>query len=136
MNPKLKQVSIPFSEYKPAQGNFIVTFWFKEERFVIVTKSLAEAFDAAMSVRREQGTSFIVCAKETTAGHELLGTNDFAEALRGKYGHWEEHPKLSAASWRYEVANESTRRGYWEWVADSLAKYIDDNSSTEGTQET
>jgi hypothetical protein len=31
-------------------------------------------------------------------------------------GNWGEHPRFPVADWRYEVANDDTRQGYWEWV--------------------
>lgn len=41
--------------------------------------------------------------------------------LREALGHWGEHPDHPVADWRYEVANDDTRSGYWEWVALRLA---------------
>ena len=44
-------------------------------------------------------------------------TNE-AEALREAAGGvWEMHPEHSLEDWQYEVANDDTRLGYWEWVA-------------------
>lgn len=31
-------------------------------------------------------------------------------------GVWGEHPRYTAADWRYEVDNGYTRRSYWQWV--------------------
>lgn len=30
--------------------------------------------------------------------------------------YWDEHPDYPIEDWKYEVANDDTRRGYWEWV--------------------
>ena len=30
---------------------------------------------------------------------------------------WVDDEEYPSMDWRYEVANEDTRRGYWEWVA-------------------
>ena len=30
---------------------------------------------------------------------------------------WADDPRYDAQSWRYEVANNDTRLGYWDWVA-------------------
>ena len=41
-----------------------------------------------------------------------------AEQLRKAHGgHWESHPDYAIEDWRYEIANDDTRLGYWEWVA-------------------
>lgn len=29
---------------------------------------------------------------------------------------WSEDPEHPVADWKYEVANDDTRLGYWEWV--------------------
>lgn len=31
-------------------------------------------------------------------------------------GYWGEHPDHTVGDWKYEVANEETRLGYWQWV--------------------
>lgn len=33
------------------------------------------------------------------------------------YGPWGEHPGYPIEDWKHEVADDSTRQGYWEWVA-------------------
>ena len=33
------------------------------------------------------------------------------------YGVWGEHPHHPVEDWQYEVANNDTRLGYWDWVA-------------------
>lgn len=57
---------------------------------------------------------------------ELIAeTIRFAEALdtlaAAFGGYWGEHPQHDVASWQYAIANEDTRQGYWEWVADQIA---------------
>ena len=38
------------------------------------------------------------------------------ERLKKKHGgHWGEIDKFQLQDWRYEVANDDTRLGYWEW---------------------
>jgi hypothetical protein len=41
---------------------------------------------------------------------------DDVQALIDKYGYWGEHPEHALETWRYEVANNDTRMGYWDWV--------------------
>jgi len=36
-------------------------------------------------------------------------------------GYWGEHPEFKVERWQYEVNNNYTRLGYWEWVVDELA---------------
>lgn len=44
-----------------------------------------------------------------------------AEVLREAHGgHWQDHPDYAFSDWQYEVANNDTRLGYWEWVAASM----------------
>lgn len=33
------------------------------------------------------------------------------------HGPWGEHPGHPLSLWKYEVANDDTRLGYWAWVA-------------------
>ena len=41
-----------------------------------------------------------------------------ADQLRAKYGgNWEQHPDYPVEDWQYEVGNDDTRLGYWEWVS-------------------
>ncbi len=35
-------------------------------------------------------------------------------------GYWGEHPEYLLVDWRYEVANDDTRQGYWLWVSHKL----------------
>ena len=35
--------------------------------------------------------------------------------LRG-YDYWDEHPKFPLDEWKYKIANDDTRHGYWTWV--------------------
>lgn len=30
--------------------------------------------------------------------------------------HWEENADYPIADWKYEVANDDTRLGYWDWI--------------------
>jgi len=40
--------------------------------------------------------------------------------LEALYGRWGAHPDHTPDDWYLEVSNESTRMGYWEWVAAKL----------------
>jgi hypothetical protein len=42
------------------------------------------------------------------------------DVLADELGYWKEHPDYPFEDWQYEVANNSTRRGYWAWVADCI----------------
>lgn len=59
----------------------------------------------------------------------MTTTNIDARLLADKYGYWKQHPKFPLADWQYEVANNDTRVGYWEWVATQLRE--DDDRSEE-----
>ncbi len=36
-------------------------------------------------------------------------------------GAWGEHPEYPARDWKYEVANDDTRLGYWDWVCSQVS---------------
>jgi hypothetical protein len=49
---------------------------------------------------------------------ELSAAEITAEKLVEEHGgYWAEHPVHPSTDWRDEVAAESTRQSYWEWVA-------------------
>lgn len=52
-------------------------------------------------------------------------SNIDAAVLSNKYGHWNQHPKFPFIDWQYEVANNDTCAGYWEWVATQLRESDD-----------
>jgi hypothetical protein len=35
-------------------------------------------------------------------------------------GFWGAHPEYPVADWQYEVGNDETRLGYWEWVQNEI----------------
>ncbi len=44
------------------------------------------------------------------------------QAVIDKYGgNWGSHPKYPVKDWQYQVANNDTRLGYWDWVFDELS---------------
>jgi hypothetical protein len=53
-----------------------------------------------------------------TTSHSVThpDANLSAEALQSRHAAGGEHPDFSREDWRYEVANDDTRLGYWEWA--------------------
>jgi hypothetical protein len=43
-----------------------------------------------------------------------------AAQLATVVGHWNEFPAHPRATWKARVADDSTRVGYWDWVANQL----------------
>lgn len=44
-----------------------------------------------------------------------------AHALAQKHGGvWGKHPNYIVADWQYEVTNNYTRLGYWDWVLNRI----------------
>jgi hypothetical protein len=43
---------------------------------------------------------------------------------------WSEDPKYTRSNWKYEVCNDATNLGYWEWV-DSLKNVIEEPEKRE-----
>jgi hypothetical protein len=35
-------------------------------------------------------------------------------------GYWGEHPDYPVSDWQYEVQNNDTRNGYWDWVSNKI----------------
>jgi len=48
-----------------------------------------------------------------------------SEGLSDKYGYWKEHPDHPIEDWRYEVSNNDTRSGYWDWVSGKIEEEKD-----------
>ena len=42
--------------------------------------------------------------------------------LLSRYGYWGEHPEFPLEDWKYEVRNDDTRAGYWEWVVEGMGE--------------
>lgn len=34
------------------------------------------------------------------------------------YDYWDDYPDYPVEDWYYEVNNDGTRKGYWQWVRD------------------
>lgn len=47
-------------------------------------------------------------------------------------GVWGEHDDFPVSDWRYEVANQDTRTGYWEWVAARVEQAVLEASQAGG----
>lgn len=45
-----------------------------------------------------------------------------ADNLINEYGYWGEHEKYGYNEWAYEVSEDYTRSGYWEWVTEKIAQ--------------
>lgn len=39
-----------------------------------------------------------------------------ASEMKDLYGVWGEHPDYPKEDWKYEIANDDTVAGYWDWV--------------------
>jgi hypothetical protein len=51
---------------------------------------------------------------------ELTYTLEAIDLSNHYRGPWGEHPHHEVGDWAEEVASESTRLGYWEWVANRI----------------
>ncbi len=46
---------------------------------------------------------------------------DNGESLSNSFGgYWGTHPKYPLHEWQYEVSEDYTRLGYWDWVISKL----------------
>jgi hypothetical protein len=50
-------------------------------------------------------------------------------------GYWGQHPEHPLEDWQTLVANDETRRGYWEWVEAQMQFVPGENLSPEGDDE-
>ncbi len=56
-----------------------------------------------------------------------------ADALEAVYGKNQSgHPDFPSEDWRYEVANNDTRLGYWEWVVHKVEDAAADHDHNHG----
>jgi hypothetical protein len=53
------------------------------------------------------------------------------DQLAEKFGYWDEHPKFSFAEWQEEVANNNTRRSYWDWCVTKIDFEVIDEEDSE-----
>jgi hypothetical protein len=42
------------------------------------------------------------------------------ESMIEIYGHWGEYPRYPLHEWQYEVSEDYTRLGYWDWCVNKL----------------
>ena len=81
------------------------------------------AAETALNVQRDlwsQATCFDV---RLSSGGPTQAI-DLKPTLPGDY--WSEDPKFSSEDWQYEVRNNDTRLGYWEWVAGRRETHADE----------
>lgn len=46
-----------------------------------------------------------------------------------EHGYWGEHTHFPVKDWQYEVANDDTRRGYWEWASVKYEQMLEDGDA-------
>ena len=63
----------------------------------------------------------IIYDKEILMAREAVKTYQLSEKFGG---HWEVHPDHPLDDWKYEVANNDTKLGYWNWVFFPIAGKI------------
>ena len=42
--------------------------------------------------------------------------SDKAKELAERWGAWGDHPAYPVQDWKYQIENNDTREGYWDWV--------------------
>lgn len=47
--------------------------------------------------------------------------NTVEELTEDHGGYWGEHPEYPLNDWKYEVENNDTRSGYWDWVYNKVS---------------
>ena len=64
-------------------------------------------------------------SKEPQVVASLAAAGMFAEATANELmethgGFWGEHQRFPVSDWQYEVSNDDTRQGYWQWVVNRI----------------
>jgi thiamine kinase-like enzyme len=49
-------------------------------------------------------------------------------------GYWGEHPEHAISDWQYEVSNDETRQGYWDWVESRLEEAAEEAEEPDARQ--
>lgn len=58
-----------------------------------------------------------VCDPASQAFNDLGKSIDATHNLQeANGGYWGEHPEILVEDWQYDVMENNTRLGYWEWV--------------------
>jgi hypothetical protein len=52
--------------------------------------------------------------------NDVLEGQDLEMLMDNNGGYWAQNEQYPVADWKYEVLNDCTRRGYWEWLAAKL----------------
>lgn len=78
----------------------------------------------SMSLEREDVYEVLERARvvweELKAQTPPCETGPSADELISEYGCWGEHPDCPRKDWQYEVANNDTNLGYWDWTANRI----------------
>ncbi len=56
----------------------------------------------------------------TTEEEKTESTTPTGQQLVDIHGVWAEHVTWPVSDWKYEVDNDDTRLGYWDWVASQM----------------
>lgn len=85
-----------------------------------------------LSDREFSSVTYDVLAHMFEAQGVALFTFDTALDIRGLQEKYVcEHPHFPKSDWRYEVANDDTHLGYWDWLENKIACFPDDVEGTE-----
>lgn len=84
----------------------------------VCNKSAVDALANILTPNQQQGNDAVASHGESE-DRERPDNELSPSELSFKYdkvGQWGDHPQYTSAVWRGEVAQEATRRGYWDWV--------------------
>ena len=73
-------------------------------------------FDCDADDPLEQQLEGIKIALSTTRHLTAVEVPDISPEAKTYQDVWAEDPDHSSEQWKYEVENDDTRRGYWDWV--------------------
>jgi len=59
-------------------------------------------------------------------------TTKTVDTLTAVHGVWGAHDTWPVQDWKYEVDNDNTRLGYWEWVAQQIEIHADPTDAESG----
>ncbi len=58
---------------------------------------------------------------------------DIQAMIEENGAYWEDHPDHELSDWKYEVFNDDTKQGYWEWAAGNENQAVYEAQNAKGS---
>lgn len=97
-------------------GGGAIAVWADDMKWGTTSK-LLEQFRAEREVEEDEAAEDEAPTDALVASRSCIPDE---QTLIERHGVWGEHPEFPVSDWRYQVANNDDRRGYWGWVIGQL----------------